>query len=51
MFVTKESELHPMLIERFESMSESYWVVIHSASHDIFTDGPLLQPCLLPFPN
>ncbi len=51
MFVTKESELHPMLIERFESMTEGYWIVIHGASHDSFTDGPLLQPSLLPLPN
>lgn len=50
-FITKESELHPMLIERFESMPEGYWVVIHGASHDSFTDGPLLQPSLLPISN
>ena len=50
-FITKESELHPTLIERFESMPEGYWVVIHGASHDSFTDGPLLQPSLLPLPN
>ena len=51
LFLTKESELHPKLIESFESTSESYWVVIHGASHDSFTDGPLLQPSLLPVPN
>jgi len=51
LFLTKESELHPKLIERFESTSASYWVVIHGASHDSFTDGPLLQPSLLPIPN
>jgi len=51
LFLTKESELHPKLVERFESTSESYWVVIHGASHDSFTDGPLLQPALLPIPN
>jgi predicted dienelactone hydrolase len=49
--ITKESELHPMLIERIESMPEGHWVVIHGASHDSFTDGPLLQPSLLPLPN
>ncbi len=51
MFMTKEAQLHPRLIERFESMSESYWVTIHSASHQSFTDGPLLQPTLLPAPD
>ena len=51
LFLTKESQLHPALIERFESMNESYWVVVHDASHQSFTDGPLLQPSLLPGPN
>jgi dienelactone hydrolase len=51
MFLTKESQLHPLLIEKFESTAESYWVVIHGASHDSFTDGPQLQPSLLPGPN
>ena len=51
LFLTKESQLHPKLIERFESMPESYWVVIHGASHQSFTDGPLLQPSLIPEPN
>jgi hypothetical protein len=51
MFMTKEPQLHPKLIEKFESTLESYWVVIHGASHDSFTDGPLLQPQILPTPN
>lgn len=51
LFLTKEAQLHPRLMERFESMSESYWVVIHGATHQSFTDGPLLQPALLPVPN
>lgn len=51
LFLTKESQLHPKLIKSFESTHESYWVVIHGASHDSFTDGPLLQPSLLPVPN
>lgn len=51
LFLTKESQLHPKLIKRFESMSESYWVVVHGASHQSFTDGPLLQPSFLPTPN
>ena len=48
MFLTKESQLHPRLINSFESTSQSYWVVVHHASHQSFTDGPLLQPSLLP---
>jgi hypothetical protein len=51
LFLTKESQLHPTLLERFESMPESYWVVVHGASHQSFTDGPLLQPSLLPVSN
>jgi hypothetical protein len=48
MFITKESQLHPKLIEKFETMAEGYWVVIRGASHESFTDGPLLRPHLLP---
>ena len=51
LFFTKEPQLHPRLIERFESIPESYWIVVHGASHQSFTDGPLLQPSLLPGPN
>ncbi len=52
LFLTKESQLHPRLsIQSFESTSESYWVVLHGASHDSFTDGPVLQPTFLPIPN
>lgn len=51
MFLTKEMQLHPKLIESFESTAESYWVVIHGAAHDSFTDGPLLQPSMLPMQN
>ena len=51
LFLTKESQLHPKLIEKFETTSRSYWVVIHGASHESFTDGPQLQPSLLPLPN
>jgi hypothetical protein len=50
LFLTKESQLHPTLLERFETMHESYWVIVHDA-HQSFTDGPLLQPSLLPGPN
>lgn len=48
LFITKESEMHPKLIERFESMVEGYWVVIGGAAHDSFTDGPRLQPSIFP---
>ncbi|HEX5807763.1 MAG TPA: hypothetical protein VFY25_03800 [Anaerolineales bacterium] len=51
MFLTKESRLHPALLDRFESMPGSYWVVVHGASHQSFTDGPVLQPTLLPGEN
>lgn len=51
LFLTKEAELHPKLIERFEATSESYWVVVHGAAHDHFADGLLLQPSLWPGPN
>jgi hypothetical protein len=46
LFLTKESQLHPTLIEKFESTTESFWVVVHEAGHDSFTDGPVLQPSL-----
>ena len=51
LFLTKESQLSPRILERFEAMTESYWVEVHGASHQSFTDGPLLQPSLLPVPN
>jgi dienelactone hydrolase len=51
LFLTKESQLHPRLLERFESLQEGYWVVVHGASHESFNDGPLLQPSLWPGPN
>ena len=51
MFLTKEAQLHSKLLERFEAMPESYWVVVHGASHQSFTDGPTLQPSLFPGPN
>lgn len=51
LFLTKESRLPPKVLKRFEAMPESYWVVVHGASHQSFTDGPLLQPSFLPTPN
>jgi dienelactone hydrolase len=51
LFLTKEAALNPRQIDNFKSMRESYWVTIHGASHDSFTDGPSLMPSLLPIPN
>jgi len=51
LFLTKESQLHPSQVQNFESTVESYWVTVQGASHDSFTDGPLLKPSLLPLPN
>lgn len=52
MFLTKEESLHPAQVARLEALaSKSYWVTIRGASHDHFTDGPLLRPGLLPTPN
>lgn len=51
LFLTKEARLHPEILERFESISESYWIVVHGASHQSFTDSSLLQPSLAPVSN
>ena len=51
LFLTKESQLHPTLVERFNSTGESYWVIVHGASHQSFTDGPSLQPSVVPGAN
>ena len=51
LFLTKESQFPLKLIEKFESTTTSYWVVIQYAMHESFTDGPLLQPSLLPISN
>jgi len=51
LFLTKETQLNPKFIQSFESTKESYWVVVHGASHDSFTDGPLLRSALLPLPG
>lgn len=48
MFLTKEAQLHPRFLERFEASIESYRVVVQDAEHDSFTDGPLLQSALGP---
>jgi hypothetical protein len=52
MLITKETQLHERLLEKFETIrSGGYRVVIYSAGHDSFTDGPLLAPSLLPLRN
>jgi hypothetical protein len=51
LFLTKESQLPPRLIEKFKAMDESYLVIVHEASHQSFSDGPVLQPGWLPIPN
>jgi predicted dienelactone hydrolase len=51
LFLTKEAQLHPRQLQRFETLPEGYWVVVHGASHQSFTDGPLLQPSLFPGTN
>jgi hypothetical protein len=51
LFLTKEAQLPPKWIEKFESTKEGYWVIIEGASHESITDGPILLPSLLPFPN
>jgi predicted dienelactone hydrolase len=49
LFLTKETELHPTIGERFEAASASaVRAVVPDASHDSFTDGPLFQPGINP---
>jgi predicted dienelactone hydrolase len=52
MFITKETELGPGVAQLWDGLTgAAYLKVIAGASHDSFTDGPLLLPGLLPFPN
>ena len=52
MLITKEPQIHPQTISKFKEIpSGSYLVTIENATHDNFTDGPLLIPSLLPLPN
>ncbi len=52
MFLTKEQTLPPASLTLFKTIpGGSFRVVIPTASHDNFTDGPLLTPGLLPLPN
>lgn len=50
LFLTKETQLHPVLAGRFEAGgSGTYRVVVPAAAHDHFTDGALFKPTLNPF--
>jgi pimeloyl-ACP methyl ester carboxylesterase len=52
MMITKEAQLHPTFIAKFAAIpAGSYRVVLYGAQHDSFSDGPLLQPSLLPIAN
>ncbi len=52
MLMTKEPNIPPQTISKFKEIpSGSYLVTIEDATHDNFTDGPLLIPSLLPLPN
>lgn len=52
MLITKELQMHPAILALFEGgPSERYRVVTKGATHDNFTDGPLLLPSFVPLPN
>jgi dienelactone hydrolase len=52
MMITKEKTLPPASLALFQAdAAGSYVVVLNAASHESFTDGPLLLPTLLPGPN
>lgn len=52
MFLTKETEIHPKLAELFEAGGpDTFRVVIPSATHQAFSDGPTFEPRLLPTAN
>jgi pimeloyl-ACP methyl ester carboxylesterase len=52
LFITKEESLPPLFTDMFDKMSsEGYMVITHGATHQSFSDGPVLLPSLLPFPN
>jgi dienelactone hydrolase len=49
LFVTKETELHPVLAARFEEAGrDTFRVVVPAAAHDDFTDGAMFRPRILP---
>lgn len=50
MYLTKESEIHPVLAQRFEAGGTgTFRVVVPAAAHDHFGDGALFKPTLNPF--
>lgn len=52
MLITKEAQIQPEDISRFQEISSgSYLVTIGNATHDHFTDGPILISSLLHLPN
>jgi dienelactone hydrolase len=52
LFLTKETELHPVLAAAFEDGGTgAFRVVVPAAEHDAFTDGPRFRPRLLPLPG
>lgn len=52
LFMTKEPTLPAPLIGLLEARQAPTWVVtIVDATHDSFTDGPVLTPALLPLPG
>ncbi len=52
LFITKDAELHPALVEVFEGSGEAgsgaYRAIVASAEHDSFSDGPRFRPRVLP---
>jgi dienelactone hydrolase len=49
LFLTKETRLHPALVEVFEAAgADAYRVVVPAATHGAFTDGSRYEPRLLP---
>lgn len=50
LYLTKETQLHPVIGERFEdAAAQAVRVVIPDAEHDSFTDGALFRPGINPF--
>lgn len=49
LFLTKETTMHPALEKVFEAGGPgTVRVVVPTATHDAFTDGPMFQPRILP---
>jgi hypothetical protein len=52
LFITKEENLHPNVLEMLDrSPGGATLIQVSGAKHNSFTDGPLLQPGLLPIPG